>query len=90
MRVAAAPGTAQNRIVNARRHTIEAAPRAEAPHLGTKACTCCAKDFQALHSRQKFCSNRCRFLYWAAGEAVREYLAGHAPGLGGMLEKLRK
>ena len=90
MRVEAAPQTARNRIVNARRGTIEVVPRAEAPRLGIKACICCTKNFRALHSRQKFCSNRCRWLYWATGEAVKEYSAGHAPGLGDMLEKLRR
>lgn len=90
MRVEAAPGTGQNRIVNARRDTTERAPRAEAARLGLKACSCCAKEFQALHSRQKFCSNRCRLLYWAARKVVEEHLAGNAPGIREILGKLRR
>jgi endogenous inhibitor of DNA gyrase (YacG/DUF329 family) len=90
MSVEAAPETARNPIVNARRGTIEVVPRVEAPRLGIKACTCCAKDFQVLHPRQKFCSNRCRLLYWAASKIVTKYLAGDVPGLEGILRKLRQ
>jgi len=90
MSVEAATGTAQNRIVNARRDTTEGVPRSEAARLGKKACPCCAKEFQALHPRQTFCSNRCRLLHWAASKIVAEYLAGNVPGLEGILKKLRK
>jgi hypothetical protein len=31
--------------------------------------------------KQKFCSNRCRLLYWAACEIAKQFQAGRANGL---------
>ena len=86
MKVVPGPGIAQDPIVNARRGTISGGSE-ENPIRS--ACLCCSKKFRVTRPTQRFCSSRCRLLFWAAGEIVREYEAGNAAGLREMLERLK-
>ena len=83
------PGMAQNPIVNASRTTISGRSEDRAAPTSRRLCLCCTKGFRAIRTKQRFCSSRCRLLYWAAGEILREYSAGNASGLRDILERLR-
>ena len=52
-------------------------------------CRLCLKTFKPKSRLNRFCSTRCRLLFWAAGEIVREYLAGEAPGIRDVIERLK-
>lgn len=54
-----------------------------------KSCLCCEAEFKPKTSKRAFCKDRCRLLYWAAGEIVKEYQAGRASGLEAFIEQLR-
>ena len=83
------PGIAQNPIVNACRGTISGGSKERAAPINRRVCECCSKLFCIRRSKQRFCSSRCRLLYWAAGEIAREYSAGNACGLREFFEKLK-
>jgi len=83
------PEMLQNPIVNARSGTISGKSESKAAFSRRKPCQCCGKSYTAIRPKQRFCSNRCRLLYWAANEVVQEYLAGNADGLGELLRKLK-
>jgi hypothetical protein len=83
------PGMAQNPCVNARRGAIIAGSGSRVALPGKGSCLCCYKNFAIIRPRQKFCSNRCRLLYWAAREIQREYSVGNASGLRDVFEKLK-
>lgn len=72
---------ARNPFVNARRspNSSESKERPRKKQLGT--CSCCLRKYRIKRLEQKFCSNRCRLLYWAATEIVSELNAGNAAGL---------
>lgn len=80
----------QNPTVNALRDTNSGESR-ERPVVieRERACLCCSATFQAKAKGQRFCSSRCRLLYWAASEIVKEYQAGNANGLRSILEDLK-
>ena len=82
-------GMAQNPIVNARGRTIPRESESKTALLNRRPCLSCQKNFSQIRPKQKFCSNRCRLLYWAAREIIREYSAGNAAGLREMIEKIR-
>jgi len=82
-------GVAQNPFVNARRRTILRESESKAALPNQRLCLSCQKKFDQIRPKQKFCSNRCRLLYWAAREIIREYSAGNAAGLREMIEKIR-
>lgn len=55
-------------------------------------CSTCGLKFRSKRRRitdKAFCSDRCRLLYWAAGEIIREWKAGHAEGLRAVIEELK-
>jgi len=56
-------------------------------------CKCCCKfcerEFRALTQKREFCSSRCRLLFWAAGEIVKEFRAGRANGLKNLIQELK-
>ena len=52
-------------------------------------CRLCLKTFKPKSRLNRFCSTRYRLLFWAAGEIVREYLAGEAPGIRVFIERLK-
>ena len=79
----------QNPIVNASRAMISGGSEDKGAPTSKRLCLCCAKDFRVIRTKQKFCSSRCRLLYWAAGQILREYSAGKASGLRVILERLR-
>ena len=54
-----------------------------------KHCLCCLAEFRPKNKRQGFCQDRCRLLYWAMGEIVKEYLAGRAAGLEPFIRRLK-
>jgi len=82
-------GMAQNPVVNARRGAILAVSESKAALPGKRSCLCCRKSFAIIRPRKKFCSNRCRLLYWAAKEIQKEYSAGNASGLRDVLERMK-
>jgi len=84
------PEVAQDPIVNAHRGTISNGSESSARIAGSSSCLCCYKSFSLFRTKQKFCSSRCRLLYWAAGEIVKEYKAGSASGLVNLLRGLGK
>ncbi len=49
-------------------------------------CACCLKPFRPKRPPNRFCSSRCRLLFWAAGELVEVVYAGRAEGLRPMLK----
>ena len=82
---------AQNPLVNARRATISGQPMSTSGLARAKRlCAFCKKPFAVAGIKQKFCSNRCRLLFWAAGEIVREFQAGNADGLKETVKKIAK
>lgn len=83
------PGLAQNPFVNARRRTIPRESESRAVRSSQRACLSCQRNFDQTRPKQKFCSNRCRLLYWAAREIMREYSAGNAAGLRELIDKIR-
>jgi hypothetical protein len=82
-------GMVQNPIVNASRATISGRSEDKAGSTSRRLCLCCTKGFRLIRPKQRFCSSRCRLLYWAAGQIVREYSAGKASGLRDILERLK-
>ena len=52
-------------------------------------CGFCLKRFRLYRRSQRFCGARCRLLFWAAGELVREQEAGNAKGIRGIIERLK-
>ena len=89
MKTVSRPGMVQNPIVNASRATISGGSEDKAAPTSSRLCLCCAKGFRVIRPKQRFCSSRCRLLYWAAGQILREYSAGKASGLRVILERLR-
>lgn len=78
----------QNPIVNAPRAKISGKSEAKDGH-STNPCLCCQRKYRTSRLKQKFCSNRCRLLYWAAGEIAKQFQAGKANGLLAILSSLR-
>jgi hypothetical protein len=89
MKVGTGQGIPENPIVNARRCTISGRSEEKVKFPIRRACLCCSKKFRVTRPTQRFCSSRCRLLFWAAREIVREYEAGNAAGLREMLERLK-
>jgi len=52
-------------------------------------CGFCLKRFRPYRRSQRFCGARCRLLFWAAGQLVRERAAGKAEGIRGLIERLK-
>jgi len=52
-------------------------------------CGFCLKRFRPYRPSQRFCGPRCRLLFWAAGELVRERAAGNAEGVRDIIERLK-
>jgi len=52
-------------------------------------CGFCLKRFKPKSRLNRFCGARCRLLFWAAGELVREWAAGNAEGIRGIIERLK-
>lgn len=52
-------------------------------------CGFCLKRFRPYRRSQRFCGARCRLLFWAAGELVRERAAGNAEGVRDIIERLK-
>ena len=89
MKTVSRPGMVQNPIVNASRATISGGSEDKAVPTSKRLCLCCAKGYRVIRPKQRFCSSRCRLLFWAAREIVREYEAGNVAGLREMLERLK-
>lgn len=89
MKTVSRPGMVQNPIVNASRATISGGSEDKAAPTSKRLCLCCVKGFCVIRTKQRFCSSRCRLLYWAAGQILREYSAGKASGLRDILERLK-
>lgn len=51
-------------------------------------CQTCEGRFKRKKKRQKFCSDRCRLLFWAATTLIKEYKAGRINGLRSLLREL--
>src|SRR4030042_301948 len=75
------PEVAQDPIVNARRGTISGGPESLAGIRSPVSCWCCRRGLRLMRKKKKFCWSRCRLLYWAAGEIIKEWRAGSASGL---------
>jgi hypothetical protein len=71
----------QDPLVNASRGTILSRSEGRAELKPKAVCSCCQRKYRAPRPKQKFCSNRCRLLYWAACEIARQFQAGKANGL---------
>jgi len=54
-----------------------------------KCCKLCEREFRALTQKGEFCSSRCRLLFWAAGEIVKEFRTGRANGLKNLIQELK-
>lgn len=52
-------------------------------------CLFCLKELKRYRASQRFCGARCRLLFWAAGEIVREGAAGNAEGIRALIERLK-
>ena len=89
MKTVSRSGMVQNPNVNASRAAISGRPEDKAAPTSNRLCLCCAKGFRIIRTKQKFCSSRCRLLYWAASQVLREYSAGKASGLRDILERLK-
>ena len=50
-------------------------------------CGFCLKIFRPYRPSQRFCGARCRLLFWAAREIVRERETGNAGGIKGIIER---
>jgi len=79
---------AQNPSVNACRGKNSSRSESKAGLMRDKVCLCCWRTMSKIRPKQKFCSSRCRLLYWATGEILREYRAGNADGLRKMLKRI--
>ena len=96
-RAPAGPGMGLDPTVNAFSRAISDKPGGfpgsagdrPAESVNAKSCPCCEREFKPRRRNQHFCGDRCRFLSWAAGELVREHLAGNADGLRDMIGRLR-
>ena len=51
-------------------------------------CACCLVELHAKKPDQRFCSSRCRLLYWAAGALLGAFRAGRADGLKDRIREL--
>jgi hypothetical protein len=83
-------GMAQNPFVNAPRGTISDGSDSLPGRTSSGSCLCCLKSFSPIRIKQKFCSSRCRLLYWAAGEIIKEWRAGSASGLTDLMQEMDK
>jgi hypothetical protein len=70
----------QNPVVNAPRAKISGKPDRR-DGQNTIPCLCCLREYRASRPKQRFCSSRCRLLYWAACEIARQFHEGRAQGL---------
>jgi hypothetical protein len=70
------PRMGQDPDVNAPGSTNGASPR-DIP----VPCGFCLKRFRPKQASQRFCGARCRLLFWAAGEIVKDLEAGKADGI---------
>lgn len=52
-------------------------------------CACCKGELGPGKAGRKFCKPRCRLLYWAMGQIVKEYEVGNADGLKEFIERIR-
>jgi len=52
-------------------------------------CQVCENPLTDKKSNSKFCSPRCRLLFWAVKVLVKEWKAGRVNGLREMIQKLR-
>lgn len=78
----------QNPLVNASRAKISG--KSERMDGQKKIpCLCCQREVRLSRPKQRFCSSRCRLLFWAAGEIARQFRAGKADGLLMVLPGLR-
>ena len=75
------PEEAQDPVVNELRATISGKSDVGAVHKQKKACLSCSRRFVPVVAKQEFCSGRCRLLYWAAKEIIKELGRNRAAGL---------
>lgn len=66
------PEKGQNLVVNEPRATISDNSDGRSGPGKKKRCLGCSKGFKPVVAKQEFCSGRCRLLYWAAKEIVKE------------------
>lgn len=52
------------------------------------ACLCCESPLEGNNSRKKFCCGKCRMFYWIMEEIIKEFKAGRANGLRGLIKEL--
>lgn len=84
MRMQRNPRMGQNPLVNASRGTNGAPPKDN-----LMPCGFCLKKFRSYRPSQRFCRARCRLLFWAAGELLRERSEGNAEGIRSIIERLK-
>jgi hypothetical protein len=70
------PGMAENTLVNALGGTNSEESDSKAASRKTGGCLYCHKRFAVAMPKQKFCSSRCRLLFWAIGEIIKDLGSG--------------
>ena len=57
-------------------------------------CLCCKTKFKPKKTKagkdKKFCSSKCRLLYWALNEILKAFRVGKANGLRGLIDKIKE
>jgi hypothetical protein len=53
-------------------------------------CLCCESALGNGNPRKRFCRGKCRILYWAIQEIIKEFKAGKANGLREFIKELAK
>jgi len=51
-------------------------------------CDTCLSSLLPLKRERHFCSDKCRLLHWALKEIIKEFKAGKANGLKGLIKEL--
>ena len=57
-------------------------------HESLNLCQVCRQNVKGKRKGKKFCSDRCRLLFWAASTLVKEYKAGNVNGLRDLIKEL--
>jgi hypothetical protein len=77
----ASPSEGCNAAANAAREANGLGPESS---IGS--CQLCLRKLKRQRSSQRFCSKRCRLLFWAARQLVKERASGNAGGIASLLD----
>lgn len=59
------------------------------PEHSLGSCQFCLKEIKRYRPTQRFCGNRCRLLYWAAGQIAKERELGNAEGIRLLMNRMK-